>query len=89
MSRVKEELKDYRCRVVIKAKGKDRRVDVDAKMIPVKDVVGKSKGMFFIDFKGLRIEFGQDLLDDLFEEIIWFVSHERVRKAIKEYFERC
>ncbi|MDI9642238.1 MAG: hypothetical protein QFX37_01805 [Archaeoglobales archaeon] len=29
------------------------------------------------------------LLDEIFEEMIWFVSPEKVRETIKNWFERC
>jgi hypothetical protein len=82
------EEKDYRCRILIKSRGEDHRVDIDARMIPVRDAVGRTMGMFYIDFGQFRIEMGQDLLDDLFDEVIWFATHERVKEAVKDYFDR-
>jgi hypothetical protein len=83
------EEKDYRLRIVLKVKGRDEKIDVDAKVIPLKDAVGSRMGMFYIDYATVRIEMSQDLLDDMFEEIIWFVTPDRVKQAVKVWFERA
>ena len=58
--------------------------------IPVKNMVGigMKMGLFYVDFKEVKMEMGQDLLDDLWEEMMWFVTPERVKSAVREYFER-
>ncbi len=81
--------KDYRLRIILRVKGRDEKVDVDAKLLPVRDAIGRIYGLFYIDFRSFRIEMGQDLLDDLFEEMIWFVTPERVKRAVKEWFEKA
>lgn len=66
------EREDYRFRVILRVRGRDEKVEVDAKVLPVKEAVGRLYGLFYMDFKSARIEMGQDLLDDIFEEMIWF-----------------
>ena len=82
------EEKDYRMRIVLRVRGKDEKVDVDAKLLPVRDAVGRIYGLFYIDLKSVRIEMGQDLLDDLFEVMIWFATPKRVKRAVREWFEK-
>lgn len=84
-----EELKDCRFRIILRVRGQNERVDVDARLLPVKEAIGRQYGLFYIDFQSFRIEIGQDLLDEIFEEMIWFVSPEKVRETIKNWFERC
>ena len=83
-----EELKDYRLRVVVRGRGDRHSIDIDARTVPIKNRVGKYAGVFYVDFDEVRIDIGQDLLDDLWEEMTWFVSPERVREGMREYFER-
>ena len=82
------EHKDYRFRIILRMRGRDEKVDVDAKVLPVKDAVGRLYGLFYMDFKSARVEMGQDLLDDIFEEMIWFVTPERVKRAVAEWYEK-
>ena len=82
------EFKDYRFRVILRVKGRDEKVDVDAKLVPIKEAVGRIYGLFYVDFKSCRIEMGQDLLDDLFERMLWFATPERVKKAVAEWYEK-
>ncbi|MBO8179868.1 MAG: hypothetical protein H0Z19_05220 [Archaeoglobus sp.] len=82
------EREDYRLKVILRMKGQQEKVDVDAKLVPVREAVGRLYGLFYMDFRSCRIEMGQDLLDDLFEEIIWFVTPERVKKAVAEWYEK-
>ena len=82
------EREDYRFRVILRVRGRDEKVEVDAKVLPVKEAVGRLYGLFYMDFKSARIEMGQDLLDDLFEEMIWFVTPERVKRAVAEWYEK-
>ena len=83
------ETEDYRFRVILRVKGRDEKIDVDAKLIPVSEAVGRLYGLFYIDFRSCRIEIGQDLLDDLFERILWFATPERVKRAVAEWYEKC
>ena len=83
------ETEDYRFRVILRVKGRDEKIDVDAKLIPVSEAVGRLYGLFYIDFRSCRIEIGQDLLDDLFERILWFTTPERVKRAVAERYEKC
>jgi len=85
----KEELKDYRLRVLVRGRGENHSIDIDARTIPVKNMVGMKMGLFYVDFREVKIEMGQDLLDDLWEEMTWFVTPERVKRAVGEYFEKC
>ncbi len=82
------EREDYRFRVILRVRGRDEKVEVDAKVLPVKEAVGRLYGLFYMDFKSARIEMGQDLLDDIFEEMIWFVTPERVKRAVAEWYEK-
>lgn len=83
-----KELKDYRLRVFIKGVGERHSIDIDARTIPIKNRVGRRVGVFYIDFDEVRLDIGQDLLDDMWEEMTWFVSPERVREVMSEYFEK-
>ncbi|MEM2191572.1 MAG: hypothetical protein QW540_09125 [Archaeoglobaceae archaeon] len=83
-----EELRDFRLRVILRVKEQNERVDVDARLLPVKEAIGRQYGLFYIDFQSFRIEIGQDLLDEIFEEMIWFVSPGRVKEVMKEWSER-
>ncbi len=82
------EREDYRLKVILRMKGQQEKLDVDAKLVPVREAVGRLYGLFYMDFRSCRIEMGQDLLDDLFEEMIWFVTPERVKKAVAEWYEK-
>ena len=82
------EEKDLRLRIFLRVDGTDRCVEVDAKMWVARDSVGTKLGMFYVDFGGFRIEMGQDLLDELWSVMIWFVSREKVEETVKEYFEK-
>jgi hypothetical protein len=81
-------VEDYRLRVILRVKGQDEKVDVDAKFIPMREAVGRLYGLFYVDFKSVRIEMGQDLLDDLFERMLWFATPERVKRAVAEWYEK-
>ena len=82
------EEKDYRLRVFVKGRGENHSIDIDARTIPIKNRVGRHVGVFYIDFDEIRIDIGQDLLDEMWEEMTWFVTPKRVRDVMKEYFER-
>lgn len=49
------EIKDYRFRVILRVKGQDEKVDVDAKLIPMREVVGRLYGLFYVDFKSVSV----------------------------------
>ncbi|MDI9610067.1 MAG: hypothetical protein QFX36_01935 [Archaeoglobales archaeon] len=41
-----EELKDCRFRIILRVRGQNEGVDVDARLLPVKEAIGRQYGLF-------------------------------------------
>ncbi len=46
------------------------------------------QGMHYLNLDQIQLEFGEDLLMDWWEELMYFLPAERVRRAIQRYYEK-
>jgi len=80
--------RDDRCRLLIKTRGNDCLVNIDFRTVgQEKAQFGCIRGLYYIDFGIVRIEFGEDLITGLLEGLMHILPSEIVRKVIKEYIE--
>ena len=77
----KEELKDYRLRVLVRGRKPQHRHRCKNDSREEHDRY--ENGAVLRRFQGGKDRNGQDLLDDLWEEIMWFVTPEKVKRLQK------
>ncbi len=83
-----QELKDYRFRAVLKTGKKgDHVISMDARKIAVKNNISKRGSLYRADLEQIRLEFGEDLMVEIWEVVMWMLPEKIVREAVREYFE--
>ena len=83
-----QELKDYRFRTILKTGKKgDHVISMDARKIAIKNNVSKRGSLYRIDFEQIKLEFGEDLMIEIWEVLMWMLPGRIVKEAVREYFE--
>jgi len=75
-------------RVLIKSgNGEDHAISVDARKIALRNRVSFTRGILSIDFDEIRVEMGKDLMEELWEVMMYLIDEEKVREAMEEFAE--
>jgi hypothetical protein len=83
------EMLDYRFRTVIKnGEKKDYAIKVDARKFAIKNSIFKRNRLYELDLEQIKIQFGEDLMMEFWEVLMYMLPEEKVREAIREYAER-
>jgi|Deesub1362B_J571_1020462.scaffolds.fasta_scaffold00842_15 hypothetical protein len=79
---------DFRLRVTVKSgNGEDHAVSVDARKIALRNSISMRNGIFRVDFEQIKLEMGKDLMEELWEVMMYLIDEEKVREAMEEYSE--
>jgi len=79
---------DFRLRVTVKSGNcKDHAVSVDARKIALRNSISMRRGIFSMDFEQIRIEMGKDLMEELWEIMMYLMDEEKVKEAMEEFAE--
>ncbi|AGK60958.1 hypothetical protein Asulf_00954 [Archaeoglobus sulfaticallidus PM70-1] len=85
---VKQELKDYRFRAVLRSGKKgDHAICIDARKFAIRNNVSKKGGLYRLNLEQIQLEFGEDLAMEFWEVLMYMLPQERVKEAIREYVE--
>lgn len=84
-----QQFKDFRFRALIKSGSNgDHAISIDARKIALKNHIDRRSKLYRLNLEQIQLEFGEDLLMDFWEVVMYMLPCERVRRAIKEYVER-
>jgi len=81
-------LKNYRLRVKVRVRGEDTVVDTEIRKVEAGKDVMKKGSMYVLNFGGIEVEMGEDLMRDVVELLLYMLPEEEVQKMMEEYCER-
>ncbi len=84
------DVKQYFVGVFVKGGKKgDHLIQMDARKFAIKNSIGSTNGVYRFDLEQIRIEMGEEMAMEFWEMLMYLLPEERVKKAVKEYVERC
>ena len=84
-----QDLKDYRFRAVMRTGRRgDHSISIDARKIALRNNIFKCGGLYRLNLEQIMLEFGEDLVMEFWEVLMYLLPEVRVKEAIREYVER-
>ncbi|RLI77307.1 hypothetical protein DRP04_11595 [Archaeoglobales archaeon] len=76
---------NYRLKIKVRAKGKDYCVETVAKKVSRWENIGKKGPFYYLNFGEIEINVGEDLMEDIFEILLYMLPEITVRKMLEAY----